>query len=132
MLSVMPARRTEMDAALTQQAKTRQPIRNFRQEALKARSAYIGEIIGGGVPAARRAIKVLGCSFAVAAAAFWGTMLTSPAATMAEQVSEAPAVESTSSTLFETVAAVNNPGALATAPDAPTDPQIALDGYEDR
>ena len=120
-----------MDAALTQQAKTNQPIRNFRQEALKARSAYIGEIISGGVPATRRAIKVLGC-FAVAAAAFWGTMLTSPAATMAEQVSEAPVVESTSSTLFETVAAVSNPGASATAPEVPTDLQIALDGYEDR
>ena len=70
-----------MDAALTQQAKTNQPFRNFRQEALKARSAYIGEIISGGVPAARRAIKLLGC-FAVAAAAFWGTTSTPPAATI--------------------------------------------------
>jgi len=119
-----------MDAALTQQAKTNQPFRNFRQEALKARSAYIGEVISGGVPAARRAIKVLGC-FAVAAAAFWGTMLTSPAATLAEQVSEAPAVE-TSWIPSETAAAVSNPGASAAAPDAPADLQIALDGYEDR
>lgn len=120
-----------MDAALTQQAKTNQPIRNFRQEALKARSAYIGEIISGGVPAARRAIKVLGC-FAVAPAALWGTMLTSPAATMAEQVSEAPAVETSWIIPSETAAAVSNPGASATAPELPTGPQMALDGYEDR
>jgi hypothetical protein len=111
---------------------------HYRQKAQIERAAYLGDLVRTGVShaptlpqGAKRAFRVFGATLALAMAAFWILMLTSPppgAASGSQLISDTEVVETTaglSSTSLE-AHTVSGP-----APENPPS-HMAPDGFEDR